>query len=47
MEVLGLILSYGFNNTAIYVICILPVLQDCFFLYYQMCDWAANKNNDD
>ena len=35
MEVLGLILTYDFTNTARYVICILPVLPDCCFLHYQ------------
>ena len=44
MEILGLILTYEFNNTASYVICILPVLQDFCFLHYQMCDWASDKN---
>ena len=43
MEVLDLTPTCNFINTAIYVICTLPVLQDCCFLHCQMCDWASDK----
>ena len=46
MEVLGLILTYDFNNTTSSVICILSILQDCCFLHDQMCDWNCNENED-
>ena len=38
-----------FNSTNVinYTICILPVSQDYFFLYYQVYKWVSNKNNDD
>ena len=43
MEALGLILTYDFNDTASYVICISSILQNYCFLHYQMCDWAYDK----
>ena len=40
MEALDLSLTSDFTNTAGYVICISPVLQNCCFLNCQMCDWG-------
>ena len=37
MEALNLSLICDFTNTAGYVICILPVLQNYCFLHHQMC----------
>ena len=37
MEALNLSLTCDFTNTAGYVICISPVLQNCCFLHCQMC----------
>ena len=37
MEALNLSLTYDCTNTAGYVICISPVLQNCYFLHCQMC----------
>ena len=37
MEALNLSLTCDFTNTAGYVICISPVLQNCCFLHRQMC----------
>ena len=40
---------FTFNSINIinYTICILLVSQDYYFLYYQVYDWASNKNDDD
>ena len=40
---------FTFNSTNVinYTICILLVLQDYYYLYYQVCDWASNKNDND
>ena len=40
---------FTFNSTNVinYTICILFVLQDYYYLYYQVCDWASNKNDND
>ena len=40
---------FTFNSTNVinYIICILLVLQDYYYLYSQGCDWASNKNDDD
>ena len=40
---------FTFNSTKVidYSISILPVLQDFCFSYYQVYDWAFNKNNGD
>ena len=40
MEVLNISLTCDFTNTAGYVICISPVLQNCCFLHCQMCVWG-------
>ena len=40
MEALKLSLTCDFTNTAGYVICITPVLQNCCFLHCQMCVWG-------
>ena len=40
------IFAYNSSIVISYTICILPVLQDYFFLCYQVYDWASNKNND-
>ena len=45
MEALILIPTYDFTNTAGYVICILPVLQNCYFLHWKMCDWGLWQIN--
>ena len=40
---------FTFNSTNVinYIICILLVSQDYYFLYYQVYDWASKgKNND-
>ena len=37
MEVLNISLTCDFTNTAGYVICISPVLQNCCFLHCQIC----------
>ena len=47
IEVLGLILTYGFSNTANYVICICLLYKIVFSYNYQICNWASNENNDD
>ena len=46
MEILTLN-TQDFINVTSYIICILPILQDYYFLYYQMCDGASSKINDD
>ena len=40
IKALNLSLTCDFNNTAGYVICISPVLQNCCFLHCQMCVWG-------
>ena len=40
MEALNFSLTCDFTNTAGYVICISPVLQNCCFLHCQMCVWG-------
>ena len=39
---------FAFNSTNVinYAICIFLVSQDYDFLYYQVYDWASNKNDD-
>ena len=37
MEALNLSLTCDFTNTAGYVICISPILQNCYFLHCRMC----------
>ena len=39
---------FTFNSTNVinYTICILLVSQDYYFLYYQVYDWAFNRNDD-
>ena len=41
------VFTFNSANNINYTICVLPVSQDYFFLYYQMYDWASNKNNND
>ena len=41
MEALNLSLTCDFTNTAGYVICISPVLQNCCFLHCQMCQMCV------
>ena len=38
-----------FNSTNVinYTICILPVSEEYYFLYYQVYDWASNEKNGD
>ena len=40
------IFTYNSTNAISYIICNFPVLQDYFFLYYQVYDWATNENNE-
>ena len=39
---------FTFNSTNVfnYIIYILLVSQDYYFLYYQVYDWASNENDD-
>ena len=41
------IFIYNSANVVSCIICILSVLQDYCFLYYQVYDWASNENNVD
>ena len=48
MEILDLIISYDFIIILLaMLICILPVLLDYCFLFYQMCDWNSSEDNND
>ena len=41
------VFTFNYINIINYTICILLVSQDYYFLYYQVYDWASNKNDDD
>ena len=41
------IFTFNSNNNINYTVCILPISQDYYFLYYQVYDWASEENNDD
>lgn len=40
------VFTYDFIKATSYVTYILPILQDHFFLNYQMCNWASSENKD-
>ena len=40
------IFTFNSNNVINYTICILPVSEEYYFLYYQVYDWASNENDN-
>ena len=40
------ILTFNSTNVINYTICILPVSEEYYFLYYQVYDWASNENDN-